>query len=349
MVAPASRRISRVRRYSRSARTRRAPAVAYGALTRSGGPFQGLRLTRRCSRARRPAAPSSRLVQPPAGIGRQAMHAGGFGLLPVSLAATPGILSVPRGTEMFQFPRCPPGAIAPAVHRLITAAGCPIRTPPDRRLPARSPGHFAAWPRPSSAADAKASTGCPSIAASPTVAPGARSGAPTTRPLPAGTTSLRRATPRPRSRSLMSVQPRQGASLVPRPPGGAAGIRTPDLRRARAALSQLSYGPRTAARPAPTVGAPGLEPGTSALSGPRSDQLSYAPTRRPRRRGRRRRPMQRRGRSAPRLAPAQAARDRQTARAPPPPRHAWRPCQRSTARDGTPRARRPPMPASPPA
>jgi len=27
---------------------------------------------------------------------------------PVSLAATPGILSFPRGTEMFQFPRCPP-------------------------------------------------------------------------------------------------------------------------------------------------------------------------------------------------------------------------------------------------
>lgn len=64
------------------------------------------------------------------------------------------------------------------------------------------------------------------------------------------------------------------------PPGGAAGTRTPDLRRAKAALSQLSYGP--APRSAP-VGAPGLEPGASALSGPRSDHLSYAP-RRPRRR-----------------------------------------------------------------
>jgi hypothetical protein len=52
--------------------------------------------------------------------------------------------------------------------------------------------------------------------------------------------------------------------------GGAAGARTPNLRRARAALSQLSYDPGP-------VGAPGLEPGTSALSGPRSDQLSYAP------------------------------------------------------------------------
>ncbi len=65
---------------------------------------------------------------------------------------------------------------------------------------------------------------------------------------------------------------------------GAAGTRTPDLRRARAALSQLSYGPTPQAhtpglpdlRPK-MVGAPGLEPGTSALSGPRSNQLSYAP------------------------------------------------------------------------
>ena len=35
----------------------------------------------------------------------------------------------------------------------------------------------------------------------------------------------------------------------PGPKGGAAGIRTPDLRRARAALSQLSYGPRYVVTP----------------------------------------------------------------------------------------------------
>ena len=69
--------------------------------------------------------------------------------------------------------------------------------------------------------------------------------------------------------------------------GGAAGTRTPDLRRARAALSQLSYGPlmhpRSSPRPgSPRVGAPGFEPGTSALSGPRSNQLSYAPAPAPR-------------------------------------------------------------------
>ena len=52
---------------------------------------------------------------------------------------------------------------------------------------------------------------------------------------------------------------------------GAEGIRTPDLRRAKAALSQLSYGPLRG------VGQPGIEPGTSVLSGLRSSRLSYWP------------------------------------------------------------------------
>ena len=57
---------------------------------------------------------------------------------------------------------------------------------------------------------------------------------------------------------------------------GAGGSRTPDLRRAKAALSQLSYGPGRS-RPARGVGVPGIEPGTSVLSGPRSNRLSYTP------------------------------------------------------------------------
>ena len=35
-------------------------------------------------------------------------HAEKVWAIPVSLATTQGIFSVPRGTEMFQFPRCPP-------------------------------------------------------------------------------------------------------------------------------------------------------------------------------------------------------------------------------------------------
>ncbi len=68
--------------------------------------------------------------------------------------------------------------------------------------------------------------------------------------------------------------------------GGAEEIRTPDLRRAKAALSQLSYGPmgrRCDTRPLGQrlsgarmvlVGHSGLEPETSVLSGLRSNQLS---------------------------------------------------------------------------
>jgi hypothetical protein len=133
--------------------------------------------------------------------------------------------------------------------------------------------------------------------------------------------------------------------------GGAAGIRTPDLRRARAALSRLSYGPpRPAARhPRPAfrsggVGAPGLEPGTSALSGPRSNHLSYAPAARST--PRRRRPglpgpgipSGESSRVAPARPPARCPRRSARIRArtqPPvmpawrrrPPRHPERPCQ----------------------
>ena len=52
--------------------------------------------------------------------------------------------------------------------------------------------------------------------------------------------------------------------------GGDEGTRTPDLLRAREALSHLSYIPRC-------VGLPGLEPGTTPLSEEYSNRLSYRP------------------------------------------------------------------------
>ena len=57
--------------------------------------------------------------------------------------------------------------------------------------------------------------------------------------------------------------------------GGDEETRTPDPLLAKEMLCQLSYVPAISLRD--VVGAPGLEPGTSALSGPRSNQLSYAP------------------------------------------------------------------------
>ena len=55
--------------------------------------------------------------------------------------------------------------------------------------------------------------------------------------------------------------------------GGASRDRTDDLLRAKQALSQLSYGPFN------LVGLGGLEPPASPLSGVRSNQLSYRPSR----------------------------------------------------------------------
>jgi hypothetical protein len=67
-------------------------------------------------------------------------------------------------------------------------------------------------------------------------------------------------------------------ALAPGRGGGDEETRTPDPLLAKEMLFQLSYVP-VSRSPREVVGAPGLEPGTSALSGPRSNQLSYAPWR----------------------------------------------------------------------
>src|SRR3712207_2293647 len=69
--------------------------------------------------------------------------------------------------------------------------------------------------------------------------------------------------------------------------GGASRDRTDDLKLAKLALSQLSYGPHLAYA---MVGREGVEPSTSRLSGVRSNHLSYRPPQTPERPyGRRRR------------------------------------------------------------
>ena len=97
-------------------------------------------------------------------------------------------------------------------------------------------------------------------------------------------------------RTFQARSPKLGAKSFSPPPsgfpskdGGAKGARTPDLRRARAALSHLSYSPATArsvfqrakkGRMAPLdnlVGLGRFELPTSRLSGVRSNQLSYRP------------------------------------------------------------------------
>jgi hypothetical protein len=145
--------MSRVRRYSRSGLTSPHPRSPTGlsppAVTRSSG----LRLTDAGPARRLPPPPAHSFNPPlasPAGCAASRVWAP-----PRSLAATKGILSVPRGTEMFQFPRCPPRS--PWVPGRAPG-GLPHSEIPGSQAASASPGHFAAWPRPSSAADAKAST-----------------------------------------------------------------------------------------------------------------------------------------------------------------------------------------------
>ena len=63
--------------------------------------------------------------------------------------------------------------------------------------------------------------------------------------------------------------------LLTTQPGGDEGTRTPDIRLAKAALSQLSYIPRITT--STEVGLTGFEPVTPALSAQCSNQLSYRP------------------------------------------------------------------------
>ncbi len=126
MVAPASRRVLRARRYSRSGSTASAALSPTGLSPAPAARSSGLRPARHPS-ARALPRPPTRSSNPgaasPAGCAAAPVWAP-----PRSLAATRGILSFPPGTEMFQFPRCPParagarpsaGRVAPFGHPQI--------------------------------------------------------------------------------------------------------------------------------------------------------------------------------------------------------------------------------------
>ncbi len=132
-------------------------SFAYGALTLYGRPFQSLRLD--LTQARGPGrtlirCPTTPCITTAAALGMMRVWAP-----PLSLTTTRGILSSPRGTKMFQFPRLPlstlcvqvgvtghdPGRVAPFGYPWINAC---------RQLPRA----FRSPPRPSSALGAKAST-----------------------------------------------------------------------------------------------------------------------------------------------------------------------------------------------
>jgi hypothetical protein len=95
VVPPASHKISRVPWYSGSPATAR--TGGYGSLTRSAGPFQV-------------TSPVAWVVSCRA---HNPQRNAGFGLCRVRspLLTASQLISLPRGTEMFQFPRCPSAAL----------------------------------------------------------------------------------------------------------------------------------------------------------------------------------------------------------------------------------------------
>jgi hypothetical protein len=236
--------------------------VSYGTLTPCGRLFQ-YRSPNDQSHRRRVCHPVPASRSTPDQQRRQPRTLIWFGLFPVRsplLRESSLFLGV---HEMFQFPRFPP---RPTARSAVSSRGCPIRIPLDRRLPAppqriSSRGHVLHRPlAPRHPPCALLRLCLPTCCVCFFVVRAVKSADSDHARRSGGSTC-----------SLVKVPPMLPSS------SGAAGIRTPDLRRARAALSRLSYGPSVRRASPHFVGAPGLEPGTSALSGPRSNHLSYAP------------------------------------------------------------------------
>ena len=133
--------------------------LGYRAVTASGAAFQRLHLDRRFltllpfyRTAQRPHDPARAT---PVGLTRVR-----FRLTPVRSPLLGGsrLLSLPRGTKMFQFPRLPP-----ARERVTPHDGSGVAPFGNPRINAcsRLPGAYRRAPRPSSALCPKASTDCP--------------------------------------------------------------------------------------------------------------------------------------------------------------------------------------------
>ena len=295
--------------------------VAYGALTRSGRPFQDRSAVKSCP-GEGSVAPSPHYVQPPSGSADWLVTPNRFRLLPFRSPLL-------RESSLFlEVLRCfsSPGALR-AQHGddPSRSPGCPIRRPRDHRVPAPPPSisprgrvlpRLQAPRHPPSAHKCSSCTACKRASVPHAGRSASHPGVvhvcacsrqcvrfcdmrPSCRRGSQGNDFLRAALLGRRSCPVVGTNDLDDPVVNVRTtqhddvsvcgnwcagscrlcPGGAAGIRTPDLRRAKAALSQLSYGPANMRVPTgfPRVGAPGFEPGTSALSGPRSNHLSYAP------------------------------------------------------------------------
>ena len=125
MVDPASHPIPRVGWYSRDCPTQRLPGPPTGLSPPPVGRSSAVRLHTDVSANAGDRTPDTPFYPGPAA--RPRSYADPVWAPPVSLAATPGILSLPRGTEMFQFPRSPHGhtAVSPRCRGGVAPFGYP--------------------------------------------------------------------------------------------------------------------------------------------------------------------------------------------------------------------------------
>jgi hypothetical protein len=133
----------------------------YGAVTHCGALFQSASTTHQLGNSVEVLVPLPSSPTTPNWQRHQALTPVRFGLLPFRspLLRESLLLSFPRGTEMFQFPRFPLPVLC--VHTGVTPAkvpGFPIRTSTVRNALRQLTVAFRSHTRPSSVVDAKAST-----------------------------------------------------------------------------------------------------------------------------------------------------------------------------------------------
>ena len=121
---------------------------AYGALTLCGARFHNASARHRFGNSSRRLSPSQVGPTTPSQHRRQAVPLRRFRLFPFRspLLRESLLLSFPRGTEMFQFPRFPPPGLCvqPGVTGHLPLPGFPIRRSTDRSLVDGSPWLIAA-------------------------------------------------------------------------------------------------------------------------------------------------------------------------------------------------------------
>ena len=203
--------------------TDRQPGFPYGALTRSGAPFQTLPVPK-------PAATGLVRVRSP-------------------LLTESRLMSFPPATEMFQF-----AGFASPPYRFrrrspLARGGCPIRKSADRRARA-SPRSF------SQRATSFLASQCQGIHQMPLSWLPSRSRRPRRQTPGSGLNSRKDTAACPQRHAGGHVTPLHLSNTSPAPAGGGDRARTGALLRAKQALSQLSYTPAPEA-PTPRPGGPG--------------------------------------------------------------------------------------------